>query len=285
MNLQTCETDHVESLGGARIQHGPYNRRVYLMKLGQASPTELLPKLLGLCERRSYTKIFAKVPARHEPVFRKLGFRVEGRVPHFYKGSEDAMFAGLYLKPARRQAKEPDRIEQIRVLAEGKRPRPAPKPTGELILRRCQPRDIPEMAPLYRQIFATYPFPIAEPAFLAETMASHVVYFGIWKEDELIALSSAETDRQSQNVEMTDFATLPDHRGNGYAGMLLTRMESAMRDEGMLTAYTIARAISPGMNITFARQGYHYGGCLVNNTNICGTIESMNIWHRPLLSS
>ncbi len=282
MNLQACQPDRVESLGGAQIQHGPYNRRVYLMKLGQASPTELLPRLLGLCERRSYTKIFAKVPARHEPAFRELGFRIEGRVPRFYRGHEDAMFAGLYLIPTRRQAREPERIRQIRGLAESKRPLPAPQPTGELVLRRCLPGDIAEMAPLYRQVFATYPFPISDPAFLAETMASHVIYFGVWKDDELVALSSAETDRQARNVEMTDFATLPEHRGNGYARMLLARMETTMRQEGMLTAYTIARALSPGMNITFARQGYYYGGCLVNNTNICGTIESMNIWHRHL---
>jgi putative beta-lysine N-acetyltransferase len=141
------------------------------------------------------------------------------------------------------------------------------------------------MAPLYGQVFATYPFPIAEPDFLAETMASHVTYFGVWSDGEPVALSSAETDRDARNVEMTDFATLPEQRGNGYARMLLARMQTTMRNEGIRTAYTIARAISPGMNITFARQGYRFGGCLVNNTNICGKIESMNIWYRPLMEA
>lgn len=278
----TNQPDRVETLAGATIQHGPYNRRIYLMKLGDAEPDRLLPDLLDLCERESYSKIFAKVPARHEAAFLELGFQAEARVPGFFQGAEDAVFLGLYLDPARRRPDRAGEVADIRVLAAGKKARPSPKPGPELVLRRCGPADIPEMAPLYDQVFATYPFPISEPDFLAETMTSHVVYFGVWRKGRLVALSSAETDREDGNVEMTDFATLPERRGQGYARMLLARMEQAMREEGMATAYTIARAISPGMNITFARHGYRFGGCLVNNTNICGSIESMNVWYRSL---
>ena len=51
---------------------------------------------------------------------------------------------------------------------------------------------------------------------------------------------------------------------------------------GYLTGYTIARALSPGMNITFARAGYRFGGLLWNNTQICGRLEPMNIWYKSL---
>lgn len=43
-----------------------------------------------------------------------------------------------------------------------------------------------------------------------------------------------------------------------------------MRAAEMKTAFTIARA------------GYAWGGTLVNNTNICGGFESMNVWYRAL---
>ena len=89
-------------------------------------------------------------------------------------------------------------------------------------------------------------------------------------------------DTVSKNVEMTDFATLSKFRGNSYANLLLRFMENEMRSRGMQTAYTIARAISPGMNITFGKAGYTYGGRLINNTNIAGQIESMNVWHKNL---
>jgi putative beta-lysine N-acetyltransferase len=81
---------------------------------------------------------------------------------------------------------------------------------------------------------------------------------------------------------MTDFATLPEFRGNGFAELLLKYMENQMVSCQMLTAYTIARAISPAMNITFGKGGYAYGGRLVNNTNIMGNIESMNVWYKKL---
>ena len=274
--------DIIETLDGAQIQHGPYNRRIYLMKLGDAVPSRLLPKLLELCERHGYTKIFAKVPAPHEAAFLDLGFEPEARIPGFFAGTEDAVLLGLYLDPARRALRDAREIREVHDISTAKQPTPPPPPTDDLVLRQCRPPDIPDMAPLYGQVFSTYPFPITEPDFLAETMASHVVYFGMWEGDELVALSSAETDRENGNAEMTDFATLPERRGNGYARMLLARMEKAMRREGIQTAYTIARAISPGMNITFARQGYRFAGCLVNNTNICGKIESMNVWYRHL---
>jgi hypothetical protein len=36
------------------------------------------------------------------------------------------------------------------------------------------------------------------------------------------------------------------------------------------------------MNSTFASAGYLFGGMLPNNTNISGSMESMNIWYKKL---
>jgi putative beta-lysine N-acetyltransferase len=88
-------------------------------------------------------------------------------------------------------------------------------------------------------------------------------------------------DKENRNAEMTDFATLPEHLGNGLAVHLLNFMEPEMQKRGIATLYTIARAISPGMNITFAKCGYIFGGTLINNTQISGSIESMNLWYKP----
>lgn len=60
----------------------------------------------------------------------------------------------------------------------------------------------------------------------------------------------------------------------------------AIQDEakrrGLLTAYTIARALSVGMNKTFAKCRYAFSGTLVNNTHISGHIQSMNVWWKDL---
>lgn len=113
-------------------------------------------------------------------------------------------------------------------------------------------------------------------------MTENIVYFGVEMEGQLVSLASSEMDVDSKNVELTDFATLPEFRGNSFAGRLLRRMEKEMKTRNILTAYTIARAVSPGMNITFSKAGYDYRGTLINNTNISGQIESMNVWYKHL---
>jgi hypothetical protein len=49
--------------------------------------------------------------------------------------------------------------------------------------------------------------------------------------------------------------------------------------------FTIARARSTGMNVTFAKNGYSFAGTLINNTNISGRIESMNVWYKRAADS
>ncbi len=113
-------------------------------------------------------------------------------------------------------------------------------------------------------------------------MQNHVAYFGAEFDHQLAALASSEMDAENQNVEMTDFATLPPYRGGSLSVVLLEKMESVVQNQSMKTAYTIARAVSVGMNITFARAGYIFSGTLVNNTNISGKVESMNVWYKAL---
>jgi len=264
---------------GAVIQHGSLSERVYLMKLAGADTQQLLPELDRLVRQNKYGKIFAKIPASSYRIFEEWGFEKEAFIPRFYNGSEDAMFLGKYYDPARKIETQKDKYDEIGKITIAKS---AEKPQADkhLKIRLCTTDDVEEMAQLYRDVFPSYPFAIYDPEYLRHTMAEHIVYFCIEHDGRIVALSSAEMDTEAQNVEMTDFATLPQMRGAGYAKHLLDNMESNMRSRGMITTYTIARAISAGINIIFARAGYSFGGRLVNNTNISGNIESMNVWYK-----
>ena len=59
-------------------------------------------------------------------------------------------------------------------------------------------------------------------------------------------------------------------------------MEKYLKERNYKTLYTIARALSPGINFTFSKMGYKYGGTLINNTNIGSSLESMNIWYKKI---
>ncbi len=273
--------DKLEKRGRSLIQHGPDNNRIYLMKLDPADLPDLTAQLDTLAHEKGYTKIFAKVPAPHAAAFVRNGYRQEGAIPKFYDGCTEAAFLGKFINPAREISPQRNQIEQIIALSQSKNRSTVKALSPAYRLRPAAETDADALAGLYRQVFASYPFPIHDPAYLIETMRSHVCYFVAETEHGTIAAAaSGEMDRENRNAEMTDFATHPDHLGRGLAVHLLRFMEPAMQQHDIATLYTIARAVSPGMNITFAKCGYTYGGTLINNTQISGSIESMNLWYK-----
>lgn len=269
-------------LDGNMVQHGPMNDRIYLMKTAPESEENLPQKLIEMAEKHGYSKIFAKIPSSHCDQFLQLGYRVEAIIPGFYNGKEAGCFLGYYLDKSR--AEETDRIfcEKCHILALEKKETSHELPEPSLKLRKCEEKDVEEMAAIYQQVFKTYPFPIFDPAYLLQAMSKDVVFFGAESHGEMVALSSAEIDYKSASVEMTDFATLPSWRGKGLAAYLLAVMERFCQTKELKTAYTIARAVSPAINITFSRSGYQWCGRLKNNTQISGCIESMNVWYKKL---
>ncbi|MFP4164160.1 MAG: putative beta-lysine N-acetyltransferase [Chitinispirillaceae bacterium] len=275
--------DFIEKIGNSVIQHGKYNDRIYLLKYDPADIDTILPKFEELVKQNGYTKIFAKVDEASEPTFLKEGFKREALIPNFYENSGCA-FLGKYFSEDRKKLSEDIKatIEDIIKTAENKASSSAKAelPQGYEV-RVLTAEDVDDLAELYKKVFDSYPFPIFDPDYLLDTMKSHVVYFGCFADGKLIAASSSEMDEGTRSVEMTDFATQPEHRGQSLALILLAEMEPEMRKRKIKTFFTIARSHSYGMNITFSKSGYKYGGTLVNNTNISGQIESMNVWYKP----
>jgi putative beta-lysine N-acetyltransferase len=275
--------DIIETIGRSLIQHGDYNDRIYLMKLHAEDCPGIVEELIRLAREKDYTKIFAKIPASHRPDFLRQDFVEEAQIPRFYKGSEDACFLSRYFSEERARESRRELVQKVLETARRKEVLTEIAPPGnDFRMREAAKNDLKGMAAVFREVFPTYPFPIHDPNYLRQTMASHVRYFVVEEGADIVAVSSAETDPANLNVEMTDFATLPRFRGHGLAVNLLELMEREMTRSGFLTAYTIARSYSYGMNITFAKLGYRFSGTLTHNTNISGAMESMNIWHKPL---
>lgn len=275
--------DTIETFGDSLIQHGRHSERIYLMKMSRNDLPGLIHYLDDLAISNGYSKVFAKVPESVEWQLRKDGFRSEAAIPGFYCGEQDVAFMGKYFVAERVTEPHPEKVRAVLDAARARQGDAAPADLAEgLSCRRLQPLDTRAMAEVYREVFASYPFPIQDPAYLCETMESHVIYLGIFAGTRLVAIASAELDRDGQNAEMTDFATLPEQRGAGLANYLLAELEKLAAAEGVITAYTIARAYSFGMNITFAKNAYQFAGTLTRNTQIAGDLESMNVWYKRL---
>lgn len=271
-------TDQISTIGASVVQHGKYNDRVYLMKLALQDSPAIIDAINRLATQQGYSKIFAKLPAHASEPFLADGYRIEATIPGFFQ-EDAACLLGKYFNEQRMAESNPELVHDVLQTALSQ-PLAAtrPLPAG-LVCRMADQHDADAMAALYRLIFASYPFPITDPDYLRACMRS-TVFFGIWADQKLVALSSAEIDQETSSVEMTDFATLEAYRGHGLARYLLQQMEQEMVQRGIVTWYTIARACSRGMNNTFAKSGYGYAGTLTNNTQISGGLESMNVWYK-----
>ena len=274
------QPDEIIHIGNSTIQHGFVNNRVYLMKLDPADLPEIAEEIYEIGRQHGYTKLFAKVPADAALHFTQLGFVDEARVPFMYKGENAGYFMCKYLDQSRAIPQNIELISKILNSADQNADTPLKKTNNNTI--RLRLGNVEELAELYAAVFETYPFPLHNPTFLRKSMLADTAFFGIVSNDKLVAAASMEMDTDWQCAEMTDFATLPEHRGQGAAGHLLATMEQAAEDLPIDTVYTIARAESFGMNIVFSRAGYTFGGTLHNNTQIAGKLESMNVWHKRI---
>lgn len=275
--------DKIETIGHSKIQHGKHNNRIYLQKLAKEDFPDILTELDLLAAKYLYTKIFVKIPEWAVDEFAKHGYLKEAIVPGYYKGKENAVFMSNFIDHSR-SVLLPERREKINKniqIAVSKNYVKGPDPRqSRFSFKKLEEPDVPKLAEVYKKVFHSYPFPIFDEDYLRETMDEDVDYFGAFQNGELVAASSAEIEPENKNVEMTDFATLPEFRGNQLALYLLEIMENEMRKREIKTLYTIARAFSTGMNVTFAKKGYIFGGTLINNTDISGQIESMNVWFK-----
>ena len=289
--------DVVERLGPALVQHGPFSDRVYVMKVDAEDASAVLPRVDALAEEHGYGKIVAKCPVTAVPELLERGYRVEAQVPRLFGPKEDGVFVGRFLDAGRAVDPRMDRVREVLQRARGAAPTAesrvelgasvsggavSPDPVASLAVREARPDDAEALAVCYASVFESYPFPIDHPDHIREAMRAGTRFFAAWDGGTAVAASSMEDGGTAGTVEMTDFATLPDWRGHSLAERLLARMEHAGALAGTRTAFTIARALSFGMNITFSRRGYRFAGTLVNNTQIANSIESMNVWYRHL---
>ena len=276
-------SDLVTNIGKSIIQHGKYNDRIYLMKLVNDELPDTIFALENLANSENYSKIIAKVPAFAKDIFLENDYIIEASIPNFFDGSKDVFFMSKYRYELSDQIEKKTRIDEIVNIALSKVESQINNdiPSG-YFYKICEKSDAKKIVDIYKNVFETYPFPIHDINYIRKTMDENIVYFGLWKDDKIISISSSEMDIGSQNVEMTDFATLPEYRGKGFASYLLHCMEKEMQMRDLKMAYTIARAFSYGINILFSKSGYSYAGTLFNNTNISGNIENMNIWYKSI---
>jgi hypothetical protein len=113
--------DVIEKIGKSIIQHGPYNRRVYLMKLHIQDVHRIRSDIECLAHNNQYEKIVAKIPSGNKTDYREHGYVQEAIIPEYFKNGEHAVFMAKYFSPSRKQIIEQELIRNILSLATGRK--------------------------------------------------------------------------------------------------------------------------------------------------------------------
>lgn len=260
-----------------------YNRRLKVTRYEASDYRALLERLGWLAAENDFDKIFFKATKDDWQEFLRYGYMLEGILRYYFRG-EDAYVLSRFRSADRVTSEhlieESEIIEAL--MRSSPRREPRALPAGYTMFS-CTPEHIPELVLLYRRVFETYPSPLTHPDYILATMERNVIYRAISDESgRVISAASAECDDTHSNAEMTDCATHPDERGKSLMFHILSALEGDLRARAIQTAYTLARARSVGMNRVFYGLGYEYSGRLVNNCDIYGQFEDMNIWVKRL---
>lgn len=260
------------------------NQRVKLLSYDAAKIPELVAELTNAARESEATKMIIYAKKADVASFLKYGFHQEGMIDGFYNG-ENAQMLCRYLTEERTASVNPELAEEIvqlsRARQAGEASEEKPLPEG-YVLTEATKADAEELATLYGIVFPVYPTPMNDPAYIKKTMQASTCYAVMRTEGKIVCAASAEVDPELGSAEMTDCATHPDYLGKGLLQPVMIALEKKMEEMGIYYLYTLTRALSQGMNITAAKQGYQYRGRLINNCTIASGYEDMNIWVKPL---
>lgn len=230
-----------------------------------------------------YAKAIIKTRAEDVPFLIQEGFIFEAVFKRYFNGS-DAIAMTKYYEPTRRNSdkwiKEDEILKNVLILDKNA---PSSFVIENFTLRQAKEKDANQLATLYSKVFEIYPTPLNNPNYIKEVMEQGTIFYVILDETEkIVSSASAEINFVYHNAELTDCATLPEFRKLGLMKLLLKRLEDELISKGIYCSYSIARALSFGMNAAFHQLGYTYTGRLANNCYIFDKLEDMNVWVKDL---
>lgn len=250
------------------------------LKVTRYRPGQVLrlwQRLLEVARQADLTKVIVYARPDDWQRFLSHGFVLEAVIDGYF--GDDPAYWMAYFLDAGRQAT--DRFEDEQALLEQvltATPEPGPAlPAGYTVVR-CGEEMAEPLAAVFDQVFETFPTPLYDPDFVRKLIRSGEGLFRAVVDEAGQIASAAAAEFEEGAAEITNCATLPEHRGEGLMRILIDALDQDCRERGIRALFSVARARSFGMNLILRRAGYRYRGRVVNHSHICGGFEDMNIW-------
>lgn len=265
----------------AEICFDYYNERLRIDDY-RGNPVQLVNWMEEEAVKNKFQKIIVKTRHLDLSFWIQQGYLYEGEFSSYFNGAS-AFAMCKFLNVERRNSSywldEDNILKGVLKLPQGTAQSPLPE---KYTLRMADEGDVKSLSDLYGKVFEVYPTPMDDPDYVLKMIKSGTLFCVIEHEQKIISAASADVNSTYHNAEITDCATLPEHRKAGLMKHLVDKLENELFERNIYCAYSIARALSFGMNAVFYQKGYMYKGRLANNCKIFDKYEDMNIWVKDL---
>lgn len=258
------------------------NKRMKILEYSSISE-KIIDKIIEIAEKEGIEKIISNCRIRMLTPFRNCGFSTEGLINGYFRG-ENAYCISYFVSKDRSISRNIAAEDEILNRVQKEEKPFVPGIMEGFDIRDAVEEDIEQMTALFTDAFKTYPMPVFNQEYLARSMMNEVLYKVAVKEGKVVSIASAHMDLANLNAEITDCVTYPEYRGKGLLSNIMHSLEEELKRRGFYTAYSLTRAINPTINASFKKLGYKFTGRLINNCNICGDFEDMNLWVKELKS-
>lgn len=267
LNIQETSDYEIDSI----------NHRLIIRSYPVVPQNQLTKDWISLAQSHSLDKIWLWCYPHDMTHFLKCGFRFEGILERKdpYKPSVSLAY---FIHPQRGDSELLKDEDYLLETVTSKNGCLNLNLSSQFKLQLLSPTDCYSVSSLLGIIFSTYPTPVTNPGYIHKLMNEGCLFAGIFREQDLISMASAYPEEKTRRCEMTDCATLPEFRGQGFTEKILHFLEQEVQKSGDFILYSLARARSFGVNRVFFKLGYNYQGRLVNNCDIAGGLEDMNLW-------
>jgi beta-lysine N6-acetyltransferase len=263
------------------VYDDPFNRRIRIDDY-YGGYDAIINYAEELMKERKREKLIIKVRSEHFKEFLERGFTCEAIIDDYFLGSTMYFFTKYFEQKRVYNDHWITEDQMLRSINAMKISTDALHPPNEYHLKKVDDSDAEKLASLYQTVFKIYPTPLHDSEYIKETIQEGTIYYAFYCNGAIVSAASAEVNRMYRNAELTDCATLTEHRKHGLMKILLKKLEMELFDQGIYCSYSIARSLSFGMNAVLHQLGYVYRGRLKNNVFIYDKLENMNVWVKNL---
>ena len=234
-------------------------------------------RIVHFAAKENLGKVICNCDANSFENFINAKFHLEGKIDGYFQG-EDAFCMSYFIRSSRKLHKSLNKENLFLVESLNAGNSFVYDNNFKYEIRDAKESDAKEIAKLFSNTFFTSPSLVHDEEYLKKTMNKKTLYKVAVDNGKIISVASADLNSLNLNAEITNCATYPKYRCKGVLSNIVYSLELNLKNMGFICLYSLARSISPGINLVLSKHGYKFRGRLINNSNICGTFEDVNIW-------